>query len=135
MTHPNEDLVRQLYKAQGRGDLEAYLGFLSDDIVLYIPGRSRIADSYRGKDEIRRHFKEIQELSGGTFRTKVHDVLASDEHVVALVEASAQKGDVTSDLPRVHVWHVRNGKLTEVWLHPLDQYEFDDYWGSSSTKG
>jgi len=34
------------------------------------------------------------------------------------------------DLSRVHVWHVENGRLTELWLHPVDQEAFDGYRGS-----
>jgi ketosteroid isomerase-like protein len=129
MAHGNEDLLRQAYEAQARGDLESYLDLLSDDFVLHIPGRSRIAGDYRGKDEVRRHFREIAELSGGTFRTEVHDTLASHDHAIGLVDARAERDGRIVELPRVHVWHVRDGKLSELWLHPLDQYAFDDYWG------
>ena len=128
----NEVLLRMAYEAQGRGDLDAYINFLSDDVVFHIPGRSRIAGEYRGKEEVRRHFREIAALSGGTFQTEIHDVLAGDEHVVGLVTARAEQGDQTVDLPRVHVWHVRNGKLAELWIHPADQYSFDSYWGIES---
>jgi ketosteroid isomerase-like protein len=130
MPHPNEILVRQAYLAQSRGDIEGYIGLLSDDFVLHIPGRSQIAGDYRGKDDVRRHFREIADLSGGTLRMEVHDVLASEEHVVALVNARAEREGVFVDLQRVHVWHVREGKLGELWLHPADQYAFDGYWAS-----
>jgi ketosteroid isomerase-like protein len=96
---------------------------------MHIPGRSRIAGEYHGKDDMRRHFREIKELSRGTFRTRIHDVLASDEHVVGVVDASADKDGVVVELPRVHVWHVRDGKLSELFLHPSDQHAFDAYWG------
>jgi ketosteroid isomerase-like protein len=125
----NAMLLRQAYQAQGRGDLDGYVGLFSDDFVLHIPGRSQIAGDYRGEDEVRRHFREIAELSGGTFRAEVHDVLATDEHIIGLVNAVAEREGVVVDLPRVHVWHVRDGKLAELWLHPADQYAFDEYWG------
>ncbi len=51
MVHPNEVLLRQAYDAQARGDIESYLTVFSDDFVLHIPGRSRIAGQYRGKDD------------------------------------------------------------------------------------
>ena len=133
--HPNAALVRRAYAAQSRGDLDAYLALLADDFVLRIPGRSRIAGEYHGRGEMRRHFAEITALSGGTFRTVIHDVTASDEHVVALVEATAARDGVAVDLPRIHVWHVREGELTELWLHPIDQDAFDAYWGGSVDSG
>jgi ketosteroid isomerase-like protein len=129
MAHPNEILVRKVYEAQGRGDIDGYLELLSDDFVLHIGGRSQIAGEYRGKEEVRRHFQEIAQLSRGTFRTEVHDALASDEHVVGLLNARAEREGVPVDLPRVHVWHVSDGSLSELWVHPADQYAFDAYWG------
>lgn len=131
--HPNEELLRRAYEAQARGDLESYLALLSDDFILHIPGLSRIAGDYRGKAEIRRHFREIAELSGGTFRTEIHDVLATDEHAIGLIAAFAEREGHRVDLPRVHVWHVRDGELAELWLHPVDQPRFDEYWGAKPT--
>ena len=130
---PHVGLVRRAYAAQMAGDLDAYLALLADDFVLRIPGQSRIAGEYRGRDEMRRHFAEIAKLSGGTFRTIVHDVTGSDEHVIALVHASAERDGVVVELPRIHVWHVRDGALAELWLHPVDQAAFDAYWGSADT--
>jgi hypothetical protein len=59
----------------------------------------------------------------------VHDVLVSGEHAIALIEAEAVRDGRVRPLPRVHVWHIRDGKLSELWLHPSDQYAFDEYWG------
>lgn len=129
MAHPNEAPVRRAYEAQARGDIEGYIDLLSENFVLHIPGRSQIAGDYRGKEEVRRHFREIAEISGGTFRTEIHDILASDDHDVGLVNARAERDGRLVDLPRVHVWHVRDGQLAELWLHPVDQYAFDAYWG------
>jgi ketosteroid isomerase-like protein len=126
--HPNEILLRKAYAAQSRRDIEGYINLLSNDFLLHIPGRSQIAGDYRGKEEIRRHFREITQLSGSTFRTEVHDILASDSHVIGLVNAWADCEGRVVELPRVHVWHVRKGKLSELWLHPVDQYTFDAYW-------
>jgi uncharacterized protein len=118
--HLNEGLVRRAY---------AYVSLLSEDFVLRIPGRSRIAGDYAGEARLRQHFGEIAELSGGTFRTRVHAVLAWDDHVVALIDASAEREGQSISLPRVHVWTVRNGRLAELRIHPIDQQAFDNYWG------
>jgi ketosteroid isomerase-like protein len=126
--HVNETLVRRAYVAQAEGDIDAYLDLLSEGFVLHIPGRSRIAGVYRGRDEVRRHFREIAALSEGTFRTEMHDVLASDDHAVGLVNALAERDGRTVDLRRVHVWHVSDGALRDLSLYPADQLAFDGYW-------
>jgi ketosteroid isomerase-like protein len=72
MVHPHEKLARRAYEAQSRGDIETYLDMLTDDFVLHIPGRSRIAGDYRGRGDMRRHFREIGELSGGLSKLWLH---------------------------------------------------------------
>ena len=124
----NERLVRDVYAAQANGDLDTYVSHLTEDFTLHIPGRSQIAGHYVGAAEVRRHFAEIALLSGGSFQTEIHDVLASADHVVGLIEAKAQRDGGWVELPRVHLWHMRAGKLAELWLHPVDQYVFDAYW-------
>lgn len=133
--HPNATLVRRAYAAQAAGDLDSYLGLLTDDFALHIPGRSQIAGTFRGREAMRRHFADIARLSGGTFRTSVHDVTGSDDHVMALVEAWAEQRGIVVELPRIHVWHVRDGMLSELWLHPVDQAAFDAYWGNAVDSG
>jgi ketosteroid isomerase-like protein len=49
VVHPNEELVRQAYEAQVRGDLDSYLELLTDDFVLHSLGSSRIAGEYPGR--------------------------------------------------------------------------------------
>ena len=65
--HPDVGLVRRAYAAQMAGDLNAYLALLAEDFVLRIPGQSRIAGEYLGRDEMRRHFAEIAKLPVGRF--------------------------------------------------------------------
>jgi hypothetical protein len=35
---------------------------------------------------------------------------------------------MTVDVPVVHVWHVRDGKLAEAWAHPTDEHLLDENW-------
>jgi hypothetical protein len=28
----------------------------------------------------------------------------------------------------VHVWNVRDAKVTEAWVHPTDQHLLDEFW-------
>jgi uncharacterized protein len=72
--------------------------------------------------------RTLDERSGGTFRSQVHDLLATDDHAVALLRVTAQREDRAVDVPVVHVWHVRDGKLAEAWAHPVDQHLLDQFW-------
>ncbi len=68
------------------------------------------------------------EMSGGTFSVETHDVLASDEHAVALFRVRGEREGKTLDQPAVQVFHIEGGKVKEVWTHPLDQYAADEFW-------
>ena len=54
---------------------------------------------------------------------------ADDEHGVALVIISANRGGRSVEVNEVDVIHMRDGKVTEVWAIPADQYAFDELIG------
>lgn len=129
MAHPNEELARKGYEAFAQGDLETVKSLLADNIRWSIQGRSPIAGVYVGHDEVLGFFGKIFELSGGTLRLDIHDVLANDEHVVVLVTERAERDGRTLAATEAHVWHVSNGKFTEFWDLPADLEAFDAFWG------
>jgi ketosteroid isomerase-like protein len=128
MAHPNEDLVRRGYAAFGTGDIVTLRELFADKIVWHVGGRSPIAGDYKGKDEVLGFFAQLAQRAGGTFRVDVHDVLANDEHVVALVKVTAAREGKTLDDTGAQVFHVQAGKVTESWFHPGDAYADDEFW-------
>lgn len=127
MAHPNEDVARVAYAAFSRADMDTVLGTFADDIVWHVGGDSKLTGEYRGHKQVLGFFGELMELTGGTFHLDVHDVLANDEHVVALVAVTATREDRSVEgLPSAHVWHVRDGKLSAFWDCPSDQVVLDD---------
>lgn len=129
MAHPNEELARRGYEAFGKGDMDTLNELFADDIVWHVPGRNALAGDYRGKDEVIGLFGKTAEISGGTFKLEIHDLLANDEHVVALVRATGQREGSSLDDNAVQVLHVKDGKVTESWFHPGDLYANDGFFG------
>ena len=78
MAHPNEDLLRQGYQAFATDDIDTVLSLFAQDIVWHMAGTSQLAGDYRGHQQVVGFFGRIMELSGGTFRLDIHDVLAVD---------------------------------------------------------
>lgn len=130
MTHPNETLLRNGYEAFEKGDLDTLRGLFTDDIVWHSPGKGPLAGDYRGIDQVFGLFAKVVELSGGTYRNDLHDVLANDEHAVALVTARGERAGKTLDSLQSHVFHLTDGKVTEVWLEAGDLYANDEFWSA-----
>src|SRR5713226_7362004 len=90
MAHPNEELMRRGYEAFLGGDLGALNDLFADDIVWHVPGRNQMAGDFAGKDAVFGQFAKLMELTGGTFKLEIHDILANDTHAVVLVRATAE---------------------------------------------
>jgi ketosteroid isomerase-like protein len=129
MAHPNEDLLRRGYDAFSKADMQTLDGLFADDIVWHVGGRNQLAGDYRGKEEVFALFGKWAELSSGTLKVEIHDVLANDEHAVALQRATGAREGRTVDDNGVGVYHVRDGKVTEAWFHAGDAYAIDEFWG------
>ncbi len=129
VAHPNEDLVREDYAAFGRGDLDMLQSqFFASDIRWHFPGRSPFGGDYAGIGEVMTWLGRTFEASGGTIRIELHDVIGNDDHVVALTTVRAEREGRTLHDNTVQVFHIRDGKATEVWTHPADLYVSDEFW-------
>jgi uncharacterized protein len=128
MAHPNEELVRRAFDAFAKGDVETMRELTDQDAVWHTPGRGPLAGDYRGIDEILGFFARIAELTGGTFRAELHDVVANDEHAVGLYVSRAEREGRTLETKNVIVSHIRNGKSVETWTFSDDQYGADEFF-------
>jgi len=129
MAHPDEELVRRGYDAFSRGDMETLREVFHPQLVWHSPGRNQLAGDHRGVEAVLGFFGRTMELTGGTFRVEVHDVVASDEHVVGLNSVAAQRDGKTLNGRNALVFHVRDGRATEVWQFWEDQYAADEFFG------
>jgi len=126
----NAALIRNGYDAFARGDVQGALAAFAQDILWHIPGRGPLSRDYRGPAEVLGFFSHFMELSGGTFRIQVDDVLAKGERVVVLCTESAQRGGRSWSSPQVHVWTVRDGRATVFWQYQGDQQTEDEFWST-----
>jgi ketosteroid isomerase-like protein len=115
--HPNASIVRRLAEAFGSDDpaqMERQADqLLADDIVWHEIGRS---EPRRGKDELRAGMGDVDYQITGD----VHDIVADDDHVVALIDATATRGGRTFKYRVAEIYHVRDGRITERWAFSDD---------------
>ena len=129
MTQPNEDLVRAASAAFGRGDMRALQDqFFDENIVWHIAGTGPLAGKYEGVSQVMGVLGKISELAGATVQPELHDVLASNDHTVALATIRAERAGKQLQLNLVHVIHAENGKATEVWTHSSDPAGAAEFW-------
>jgi ketosteroid isomerase-like protein len=126
----NSETMRKGYDAFSRGDMEALRNELfTADIVWHQGGRNQTSGNYQGADQVLGLFGKLFQLTDGTFRVEVHDMLASDEHVVVLARVYAQRAGKTLQHGEYsHVCHFREGKLSEAWIVDMDPYELDEFF-------
>ena len=128
MAHPNVELLRQGYDAFEKGDLDTLRVLFADDIVFHVSGHSPLAGDYRGQDEVFGFFGKLVELTGGTFKLDVHSILADDEHGTVLSTTTAQREGRSLTEMTVDVFHLADGKVTEVWTIAEDQQAGDEFF-------
>ena len=126
--HPNLERARAGYEAFASGDLATVMDLFSDDIVWHSGGNNILAGVYEGKEAVLGYFGRLMQETGGSFKNDIHDLLANDEHGVALVTSSATRGGKSYEENSVHVFHMRDGKVTEYWSFAEDQSLVDEFW-------
>ncbi len=125
--HPNVELSRRGYDAFAKGDMATLSELIADDVVWHVQG-GPLSGTYRSREEVFGFFGRLAEETAGTFRLDVHDVLANDEHSVALCVLSASRGTKSIEVPVANVAHVRDGKITEFWGATTDPQAMIDFW-------
>jgi hypothetical protein len=124
----NRQLIEGAYAAFARGDIPAVLRALDERVLWHVPGRGPLSRNYMGHQQVLGFFQKFMELSGGTFRIRVDDVLANDDRVVVLVTESARRGSREWSSPQVHAWTIENGKASVFWQFQGDQQTEDEFW-------
>jgi ketosteroid isomerase-like protein len=113
MSEQNVEFVKGVYGAFGRGDVPAVLGAFADDIEWFESEGMPYGGVYRGPEAVAQNvFGPITE-DIDSFALVTEEFLDSGETVAAVVRYTGT-GKATGkalDLPAVHVWDVRDGKL------------------------
>ncbi len=121
-TPSTAEVLQRGASALARGDFATFVENIADDVVVHVPGRSRMAGDWHGKATFMESFSNQARATGGQ-GGEPHAVLAEGEHGVVLTEIRFPDGEVDR---QVIVQHVRDGKVHEVWVYSSDQYRFDE---------
>jgi ketosteroid isomerase-like protein len=125
----NADIVREFHAAQQRGDGAAVMDALADDVVWHVPGKNLLSRDYQGKAEVAGFFAKVGELSGGTIRTELLDVLDGEKFGVVLVRVFARRNGKSLDGQfQAFTYRIEGGKIAAFWFMVEDRYVVDAFW-------
>jgi len=110
--HPNATVYRTALEKFEAGDMSA-TDLIADDVVWYQIG----AEPLYGKQALVESMESLQNVD---FDIDVHDITASDDHVVGLITATVRAGDESFTYRTAEIAHVKEGKITERWAFSDD---------------
>jgi ketosteroid isomerase-like protein len=124
--HPNAALTRRVFAAFGH-DAMAISAALARDIVWRVPGNTIMSGEYRGRREVVEFLRRTGLETDGTYRSKLHTVLANNTWGVAVYRAWGLRNGIDLDVDQAFVIRFEDGLWKEVTAVPLDS-AFDAFW-------
>jgi ketosteroid isomerase-like protein len=128
--YPAGTLLRGLLEAFAAQDVSGMEAALDEDVTWHAPGMNRFSGQFQGRAAVLERLAQMRE-AGISSRFDVHDVVANEEHAVALVHLHLEVADGRRyDQPQVQVAHARDGRIVEFWTMNQDQAVLDLLIGS-----
>ena len=101
---------------------------IAPDVVWHVPGNNLISGTYASRDAIFECFDKIYELSKGTYRPQLKDILADEQYTVAVLHATAQHGDKKLDQDYAFIMRIANDQIVELWEAWTEGVVWNDFW-------
>jgi len=124
--HPNAALTRRVFDAFGR-DPKVIAAALSRDVIWRVPGNTIMSGEYRGPREVVEFLRRTGIETDGTYRSRLHTVLANDDWAVAIYRAMGSRNGIDLDVDQALVIRCEDGRWKEITAVPLDS-AFDAFW-------
>jgi hypothetical protein len=125
----NAAIMRRAYAAFNTGDMNTLIATFDDGVVWHLPGRSRFADDYQGRDATLAYFGQLAQETGGTFQAELQHLLADDEdRVIGMQRSRAQRNGKHLDVADCIVFELNGGRVTDGREHFHDLYAWDEFW-------
>ena len=125
----NAAIMRRAYAAFNSGDINTLIELFDEGAVWHLPGRSRFADDYHGREATLAYFGQLGQETGGTFQAELQHVLADDEdRVIGIQRSRAERNGKRLDVGNCIVFQLKDGRVTDGREHFHDLYAWDEFW-------
>ncbi len=122
--HPRATSYRAAVEAFNAGDPSHVVEAMSDDIVWHEIGK---LEPIRGKQNLIDQMGS--EMRDWEIQATLHDVISNDEHLIALIEATATRDGKTITYRTAEIHHIdAEGKITERWAFADDTASIVDFF-------
>ena len=124
----NIAVVRRIYEAFAKGDVETLKTLFSADANWNTVGTGVLQGKYRGAQAIFEFFGQLAHETDGTLRAEPQTMAASDDHVFVLERTTGKRKGKIQDTKTVLVFKLANGVVTEVTAFQSDHLSFAQFW-------
>ena len=124
----NAEIIRALITDFQNGDLTAVQAHFAPDAVWDLSGRGVLAGEYKGPEAIVGFLARSFELSGGTLKLQVLDVLASDHGGAHVQRVTADHDGRQLDCVEVLAHEIVDGLIVRTYHRP-DAHAIDTFFG------
>ena len=125
----NVAIMQRAYNAFNTGDLDTVAETFDESVVWHLPGRSSMADDYKGREATLAYFGKLAQETGGTFRAELQHLAADgDSRVVGIQRSTADRGGKHLDVDNCIVFELKDGRVTDGREHFEDLYAWDEFW-------
>ncbi len=126
--HPNTNIFNRLYNAFSAGNMVKAGEEFADDLVWHIPAGQPMSGDYEGRDATLENFAKVYELTAGTYKFEIFDILPSSKHVAAYVHATGRRNSKTLDQGYMFLFRIRDSKIVEAWEFANDGPAWQEFW-------
>jgi len=123
------DVVRGMYDALAAADVGAFTALLDPDIEWTVPGRHTLSGTTVGIPALLAHLADVAQRTGGQVSVDVKDVLAGSAHTTSVVDVQMTVDGRTVQDHQVHLFELRDGRITAVREYHGDERAFDALFG------
>lgn len=125
------ELLEQAYRYQDSWETDKLTNLLTDDAIWHVPGDNILSGTYRGSQEIVDLLNQLRDVTDGDFSLTIDKIESNDEFVVSFATTNASRMGNELTQPTMHIASIRDGKISEFWIHNYDQAEVDSFFSKA----
>jgi len=124
----NEQLLRDGYAAFGRGDLATVERMFHPGVIWHAQRLGQLGGDHIGWPAVAQFFGRSMQLTGGTFRVEMLEVLSNTTGAAAVVRSTGERDGKQLNDRQVHLFHMENGQVVEIWQFVGDGQATEAFW-------